>query len=60
MAFLLDRHYNIAVRSGLHCAPWAHRTLGTLKTGALRFGVGSGNTDADVLTAIAALTEVLA
>jgi cysteine desulfurase family protein len=60
MAFLLDRHYNIAVRSGLHCAPWAHRTLGTLKTGALRFGVGYGNTDADVLTAIAALTEVLA
>lgn len=60
LAFLLDRHYGIAVRSGLHCAPWAHRSLGTLETGALRFGVGYGNTDEDIDLALAAVAEVLA
>jgi cysteine desulfurase family protein len=59
IAFLLDRHYGVATRSGLHCAPWAHRTLGTLQSGALRFGVGYGNTDEDVRTAVSALAEVL-
>jgi cysteine desulfurase family protein len=60
IAFLLDRRYGIAVRSGLHCAPWAHRTIGTLETGAVRFGVGYGSTSDDVAAAIAALTELLA
>jgi cysteine desulfurase/selenocysteine lyase len=58
MAFRLDRDYGVAVRSGLHCAPWAHRTLGTLQTGTLRFGVGHGNTDRDIEWAIGALAEV--
>jgi cysteine desulfurase family protein len=60
IAFLLDRRYGIAVRSGLHCAPWAHRTIGTLETGAVRFGVGYGSTSDDVAAAIAALTGLLA
>jgi selenocysteine lyase/cysteine desulfurase len=59
IAFLLDRSSGIAVRSGLHCAPWAHRTLGTLETGSLRIGVGYGNTDADVELALSALAELL-
>jgi cysteine desulfurase family protein len=60
MAFLLDRNYGIAVRSGLHCAPWAHRSLGTLETGTLRLGVGYGNTEADVDAVLDALAETLA
>lgn len=60
IAFLLDRHAGVAVRGGLHCAPWAHRTLGTLETGAVRFGVGHGTTDADIATTLAALAEMLA
>ena len=60
IAFLLDRRYGIAVRSGLHCAPWAHRTIGTLETGAVRLGVGYGSTSDDVAAAVAALTELLA
>jgi selenocysteine lyase/cysteine desulfurase len=60
IAFLLDRRYGIAVRSGLHCAPWAHRTIGTLETGAVRFGVGHGNTSDDVAAALTALSELLA
>jgi cysteine desulfurase family protein len=59
IAFLLDRRYGVAVRSGLHCAPWAHRTLGTIGTGAVRFGVGHGNTRDDIDAAIAAVRELL-
>jgi len=60
LAFLLDRNYGVAVRSGLHCAPWAHRTLGTLETGTLRLGVGWGDTDEDVAIVLGALREILA
>ena len=60
ISFLLDRRAGVAVRAGLHCAPWAHRTIGTLDTGAVRFGVGHATTEADVRTALAALAEVLA
>lgn len=58
LAFALDRRYGIAARAGLHCAPWAHRTIGTLETGALRFGIGYGNSDADVDAALLALAEL--
>jgi cysteine desulfurase/selenocysteine lyase len=59
IAFELDRGHGIAVRSGLHCAPWAHRTLGTLDCGTVRLGLGYGNTEADVDAALAALRQVL-
>ena len=60
IAFELDRRFGIAVRSGLHCAPWAHRTIGTIHTGAVRIGLGHGNTDADVGALLSGLAEVLA
>ncbi len=41
--FLFEK-YGIAVRSGLHCAILAHKTLGTEKTGAVRFSFGFFNT----------------
>ncbi len=55
LAFALDRRWGIATRAGLHCAPWAHRTVGTLDTGALRLGIGYGNTADDIDAALAAL-----
>ncbi|MDI6900857.1 MAG: aminotransferase class V-fold PLP-dependent enzyme [Anaerosomatales bacterium] len=58
IAFELDRAYGVAVRAGLHCAPWAHETLGTLETGAVRFGVGWGVTESDVDRALEAVAEV--
>lgn len=60
IAFELDRRFGIAVRSGLHCAPWAHRTIGTLATGAVRISIGHLNTDADIEVLLAGLAEVLA
>lgn len=58
IAFALDRRWGVAVRAGLHCAPWAHRTLGTAECGALRFGFGYGNTMDDVGLALEALREL--
>lgn len=40
MAFLLSERYGIAVRPGLHCAPRAHRTLGTMPAGTVRLAPG--------------------
>lgn len=38
---------NVAVRTGLHCAPTAHKSLGTFPTGTVRFSVGYFNDDRD-------------
>ena len=34
----------IALRAGLHCAPLAHRTAGTLETGTIRLSMSAFNT----------------
>ena len=50
----------IAVRGGLHCAPGAHRFLGTLRRGAVRASVGYANTFEEVdafLTAVNAIVR---
>lgn len=43
---VLNNH-DVAVRTGLHCAPFAHRFLGTFPAGTVRFSVSYFNTDAD-------------
>ena len=58
ITFLLDSEYNIATRSGIHCAPLAHKTLGTLEQGAVRFSLGYFNTKEDIDKAIEALKEI--
>jgi cysteine desulfurase/selenocysteine lyase len=58
---VLDVDYDIACRTGLHCAPMVHEQLGTDTIhGAVRFGIGPFNTEAHVDAAIAAVTEVAA
>jgi cysteine desulfurase / selenocysteine lyase len=54
----LDDDYGILVRAGLQCAPWAHQTLGTYPSGAVRFSFGYFNTETDVDAAVAALREI--
>ena len=51
----LDEAFDIAVRVGLHCAPDAHRTMGTFPMGAVRLSPGYFNTLADVDAAIEAV-----
>ncbi|MEH6473692.1 MAG: aminotransferase class V-fold PLP-dependent enzyme [Halopseudomonas sp.] len=58
VGLLLEQHYGIYCRVGLHCAPGAHRTLGTLPAGTVRFSFGYSNTLADIDTALAALKEI--
>ena len=60
IASALDARACIAVRSGLHCAPWAHRTLGTLETGTVRLSVGHGTSESGIQRALAVLEELLA
>lgn len=59
LAFILADKYAIATRVGLHCAPNAHKTLGTYPTGTLRFSFGWHNTAKEVTVALQALKEVL-
>lgn len=58
VGMVLDRDYNILSRVGLHCAPGAHRTIGTFPTGSVRFGFGPSNTIAEVEVALDALSEI--
>ncbi len=55
----LDSEYSVAARGGLHCAPMAHRSMGTIGGGLLRFSVGAFNTEEDTDAAASALEKVL-
>ena len=59
VAYRLNEEYGIATRVGLHCAPNAHKTLGTYPTGTLRFSMGWHNNEEDIDAALKALREVL-
>jgi len=58
LAFLLDRQYGIMARAGLHCAPAAHRSIGTFPHGTLRFSPGFFNTEAEIQTVLTALDTI--
>ncbi len=58
-AAALDSEYGIAARGGLHCAPLAHRSLGTIGAGLLRFSTGAFTTEDDVDAAASALEEIM-
>lgn len=55
---ILDQAFDIAVRPGLHCAPYVHKALGTYPDGLVRVSPGPFNTVADIDKLIAALREV--
>ena len=48
----------IAVRAGLHCAPCAHRSAGTMEDGTVRFSFSPFNSVRDVRLAAAVLTDI--
>jgi selenocysteine lyase/cysteine desulfurase len=59
VAHILDTAYEIAVRPGLHCAPAAHRTLGTFPHGAVRASVGPYSSEDEIHNLIAALEDIV-
>jgi cysteine desulfurase / selenocysteine lyase len=58
LAYELDEKYGIMVRAGLHCAPLAHRTIGTYPIGTVRFSFGYYNTEKEVEKALKALKVI--
>ena len=59
-AAILDEQFDIAVRAGLHCAPYAHKHLGTFPQGTVRLSVGLLTTADEMREAAAAFDEVAA
>ena len=57
-AFRLDREYGIMTRVGMHCAPNAHRALGTFPKGTIRFSFGYFNSEEEIDTAVEALRKI--
>jgi cysteine desulfurase/selenocysteine lyase len=58
---ILDVDYNIASRTGLHCAPLVHQQLGTDTIhGAVRFGIGPFNTDDHIAAAVQGVKDIAA
>jgi cysteine desulfurase family protein len=56
---MLDVDYNIAVRTGLQCAPLVHKQIGTFDMhGTVRMSIGAFTTEADVDAAITAIREI--
>ena len=59
LGFILDSEYGITTRTGLHCAPLAHETIGTYPTGTLRFGIGPFNDIKDINYTLATLNTII-
>lgn len=54
----LDEEYQILCRVGLHCAPAAHKTLGSFPDGNVRFGIGAFNNEDDIMHALRAVSAL--
>ncbi len=60
LAFDLDERFAVLCRPGLHCAPAAHRTIGTFPQGAVRFSFGFYTTADEVRAGLAAMAQLSA
>lgn len=58
VSFRLEQEFGILTRCGLHCAPSAHKTLGTFPQGTIRFSLGYGSNEDHVDAALSALREI--
>ncbi len=55
---ILDTSFAIAIRPGLHCAPYIHKRLGSFPDGLLRISPGPFNTESDIDTFLSALSDI--
>jgi cysteine desulfurase/selenocysteine lyase len=55
---ILDQAFDIAIRPGLHCAPYIHRALGTFPDGTVRVSPGPFSTETDIDRLAKALAEI--
>jgi len=59
IGFRLDQEFDICVRVGLHCAPAAHRTIGTYPGGTVRVSPGYFTKDDEIDTFLRAMRTIL-
>jgi cysteine desulfurase family protein len=59
MSFMLDKEFGIRHRVGLHCAPLAHKALGTFPQGTLRISVGYFNKKEDIIYLIDSISKAI-
>ena len=57
---ILDADHDLAVRTGLQCAPLAHEAMGTAPEGTVRVSLGPFNTEEHIDRLIAGLVELTA
>ncbi|MFP4564518.1 MAG: aminotransferase class V-fold PLP-dependent enzyme, partial [Spirochaetia bacterium] len=55
---ILDDEFGIMTRVGLHCAPAAHKTIGTFPSGTVRMSAGAFTTPEDIDTALQAVCSI--
>ncbi|RJX29143.1 MAG: aminotransferase class V-fold PLP-dependent enzyme [Dethiobacter sp.] len=58
LGYILEQAYGILCRTGLHCAPHAHRSIGTFPQGTVRFSLGYFNQEEEVEQALEAVKEL--
>lgn len=58
VALRLEREFGILCRPGLHCAPAAHRTIGTFPEGTVRFSLSAFNTEEEIDGAVKAISII--
>lgn len=59
VGFLLDEEHGVMARVGLHCAPAAHRTIGTFPEGTIRFAPGTMSSEHEIHDAIRAVEQIM-
>jgi len=59
LGYILDNNYGIITRTGLHCSPLAHKTIGTFPQGTLRFSFGFFNDIKDVNYTLESLNNIM-
>lgn len=58
IAYILDSVFDIGIRPGLHCAPMAHKTLGTFEQGTVRFSIGYFTKKEEIDSALEAIKSI--
>jgi cysteine desulfurase family protein len=58
MGQILSKKFGIMIRTGIHCAPLIHNTLGTKGQGTLRFSMGFASTTNEIMTVIQAVQDI--
>ena len=57
--FLLDSEFNITCRTGIHCTPLAHKTVGSYPAGSIRISLGYFNTIEEVYRFVEVIKELI-